>query len=215
MAKGIDLSIIVPVFNEEKNLRPLHAEIKAAGDKLGRTYEIILVDDGSRDGSWDVLRSIQASDVRVRAIRLRKNFGQTAALSAGFDNARGRIIVTLDADLENDPADIGMLIDKIEEGYDLVSGWRKDRWKKHFFTRRIPSLLANRLISAITKVRLRDFGCTLKAFRREVIENIHLYGEMHRFIAAIAASVGVAIAEVPVNFRPRIHGKSKYGISRS
>ncbi|HQF97605.1 MAG TPA: glycosyltransferase family 2 protein [Candidatus Aminicenantes bacterium] len=211
----MDLSIIVPVFNEEKNLRPLHAEIKAAGDKLGRTYEIILVDDGSRDGSWDVLRSIQASDVRVRAIRLRKNFGQTAALSAGFDNARGRIIVTLDADLENDPADIGMLIDKIEEGYDLVSGWRKDRWKKHFFTRRIPSLLANRLISAITKVRLRDFGCTLKAFRREVIENIHLYGEMHRFIAAIAASVGVAIAEVPVNFRPRIHGKSKYGISRS
>ena len=215
MAKGIDLSIIVPVFNEEKNLPLLHAEIKAAGDKLGRTYEIILVDDGSRDGSWEVLRSIQASDVRVRAIRLRKNFGQTAALSAGFDNARGRIIVTLDADLENDPADIGMLIDKIEEGYDLVSGWRKDRWKKHFFTRRIPSLLANRLISAITKVRLRDFGCTLKAFRREVIENIHLYGEMHRFIAAIAASVGVAIAEVPVNFRPRIHGKSKYGISRS
>ena len=215
MSKGIDLSIIVPVFNEEKNLPLLHAEIKAAGDKLGRTYEIILVDDGSRDGSWDVLRSIQASDVRVRAIRLRKNFGQTAALSAGFDNARGRIIVTLDADLENDPADIGMLIDKIEEGYDLVSGWRKDRWKKHFFTRRIPSLLANRLISAITKVRLRDFGCTLKAFRREVIENIHLYGEMHRFIAAIAASVGVAIAEVPVNFRPRIHGKSKYGISRS
>ena len=215
MAKGIDLSIIVPVFNEEKNLPLLHAEIKAAGDKLGRTYEIILVDDGSRDGSWEVLRSIQASDVRVRAIRLRKNFGQTAALSAGFDNARGRIIVTLDADLENDPADIGMLIDKIEEGYDLVSGWRKDRWKKHFFTRRIPSLLANRLISAITKVHLRDFGCTLKAFRREVIENIHLYGEMHRFIAAIAASVGVAIAEVPVNFRPRIHGKSKYGISRS
>ena len=215
MAKGIDLSIIVPVFNEEKNLPLLHAEIKAAGDKLGRTYEIILVDDGSRDGSWEVLRSIQASDVRVRAIRLRKNFGQTAALSAGFDNARGRIIVTLDADLENDPADIGMLIDKIEEGYDLVSGWRKDRWKKHFFTRRIPSLLANRLISAITKVHLRDFGCTLKAFRREVIENIHLYGEMHRFIAAIAASVGVSIAEVPVNFRPRIHGKSKYGISRS
>ncbi len=215
MAKGIDLSIIVPVFNEEKNLPLLHAEIKAAGDKLGRPSEIILVDDGSRDGSWEVLRSIQASDVRVRAIRLRKNFGQTAALSAGFDNARGRIIVTLDADLENDPADIGMLIDKIEEGYDLVSGWRKDRWKKHFFTRRIPSLLANRLISAITKVRLRDFGCTLKAFRREVIENIHLYGEMHRFIAAIAASVGVAIAEVPVNFRPRIHGKSKYGISRS
>ena len=215
MAARVDLSIVVPVYNEEKNLLPLHAEITAACRSLKRTYEIILVDDGSRDGSFQVLRGIQASDSRVRVIRLRRNFGQTAALSAGFDNARGEIIVTLDSDLENDPADIGLLVAKIDEGYDLVSGWRKNRWKKHFFTRRLPSLMANRLISGITKVRLRDYGCTLKAFRREVIKNIHLYGEMHRFIPAIAAAVGVTIAEVPVNFRPRVHGKSKYGISRS
>ncbi|MCX6567158.1 MAG: glycosyltransferase family 2 protein [Candidatus Aminicenantes bacterium] len=215
MTRGLDLSIIVPVYNEEKNLRQLYEEITAAGKKLNRTYEIILVDDGSRDGSLAVLRAIQASDARVRIFRLRKNFGQTAALSAGFDNARGEIIVTLDSDLENDPNDIGLLVQKIEEGYDLVSGWRKKRWKRHFFTRRLPSLTANWLISRITKVHLRDYGCTLKAFRREVIKNIHLYGEMHRFIPAIAATIGVSIAEVPVNFRPRIHGKSKYGFSRS
>ncbi len=215
MKPAIALSIVVPVFNEEKNLHRLHEEITAACQKLDRTYEIILVDDGSRDGSMGVLRGIQASDPHVRIFRLRKNFGQTAALSAGFDNARGEIIVTLDSDLENDPNDIGLLVAKIEEGYDLVSGWRKDRWKKHFFSRRLPSLTANWLISHITKVRLRDYGCTLKAFRREVVENIKLYGEMHRFIPAIAATIGVTIAEVPVNFRPRIHGKSKYGISRS
>ena len=215
MAARVDLSIVVPVYNEEENLLPLHSEITAACLALKRTYEIILVDDGSRDGSFQVLRKIQASDSKVRVIRLRRNFGQTAALSAGFDHARGEIIVTLDSDLENDPADIGLLVAKIDEGYDLVSGWRKNRWKKHFFTRRLPSLAANRLISAITKVRLRDYGCTLKAFRREVIKNIHLYGEMHRFIPAIAAAIGVTIAEVPVNFRPRVHGKSKYGMSRS
>jgi glycosyltransferase involved in cell wall biosynthesis len=215
MTRGIDLSIIVPVYNEEKSLRQLYEEITAAGNKLNRTYEIILVDDGSRDGSLAILRIIQASDARVRIFRLRKNFGQTAALSAGFDNARGEIIVTLDSDLENDPNDIGLLLGKIEEGYDLVSGWRKKRWKHHFFSRRLPSLLANWLISRITKVHLRDYGCTLKAFRHEVIKNIHLYGEMHRFIPAIAATIGVSIAEVPVNFRPRIHGKSKYGPSRS
>ncbi|MGD0783413.1 MAG: glycosyltransferase [Candidatus Aminicenantales bacterium] len=152
---------------------------------------------------------------RIKVIRFRKNFGQTAALSAGFDYARGEIILTIDADLENDPNDIGLLLEKIGEGYDLVSGWRKDRWKKHFFTRRLPSLTANWLISRITKVRLRDYGCTLKAFRRDVIKNIKLYGEMHRFIPAIAATIGVNIAEVPVNFRPRIHGQSKYGFSRS
>ena len=215
MTRGLDLSIIVPVYNEENNLRQLYGEITAACDKLSRTYEIILIDDGSRDGSLGVLRAIQAADARVRVFRLRKNFGQTAALSAGFDNARGEIIVTLDSDLENDPNDIGPLLRKIEEGYDLVSGWRKNRWKRHFFTRRIPSLTANWLISRITKVRLRDYGCTLKAFRREVAKNIHLYGEMHRFIPAIAATIGVSIAEVPVNFRPRVHGKSKYGFSRS
>jgi glycosyltransferase involved in cell wall biosynthesis len=215
MITGVNLSIVVPVYNEEKNLLQLHKEITDAVRPLGRTYEIILIDDGSRDGSFEVLRGIQASDSHVRVLRLRKNFGQTAALSAGFDNARGEIIATLDSDLENDPADIGLLVAKIEEGFDLVSGWRKNRWKKHFFTRRVPSLMANRLISGITKVRLRDYGCTLKAYRREVVKNIHLYGEMHRFIPAIAATVGVTIAEVPVNFRPRVHGKSKYGFSRS
>lgn len=215
MTPGTDLSIIVPVYNEEKNLKQLYGEITAACNKLGRTYEIILVDDGSKDGSLGVLRSIQAADSRVRIFRLRKNFGQTAALSAGFDNARGEVVVTLDSDLENDPNDIGLLLQKIDEGYDLVSGWRKERWKKHFFSRRLPSLTANWLISRITRVRLRDYGCTLKAFRREVVKNIKLYGEMHRFIPAIAATIGVTIAEVPVNFRPRIHGKSKYGISRS
>jgi glycosyltransferase involved in cell wall biosynthesis len=181
---------------------------------MGRPYEIILVDDGSRDGSAAVLRQVQAADPRVRVIRLRKNFGQTAALSAGFDRSRGEIILTLDADLQNDPRDFPLLVSKIEEGYDIVSGWRKDR-KDKFISRRLPSVTANWLISHITGVKLHDYGCTLKAFRREVVKNIKLYGEMHRFIPAIAATIGVAIAEVPVNHRPRIHGVSKYGISRS
>jgi glycosyltransferase involved in cell wall biosynthesis len=214
MAPHIDLTIIVPVFNEEKNIRPLYEEISSACAGLNRTSEIIFIDDGSRDGSWPALKTVQAEDPRVRIIRLRKNFGQTAALSAGFNNARGEIIITLDADLQNDPKDFGLLIAKIDEGYDLVNGWRRDR-KDKFISRRLPSITANWLISRITKVRLRDYGCTLKAFRREVIEHINLYGEMHRFIPAIAAAIGVTIAEVPVNHRPRIHGKSKYGISRS
>jgi len=215
MAKAVALSFVVPVYNEEKNLEPLHAEITAACGRLGRPYEVIFVDDGSRDGSPDLLRRIQKGDDRVRVIRLRKNFGQTAALSAGFDHARGEFIITLDADLQNDPNDFGPLLAKADEGFDIVSGWRKTRWKKHFFTRRIPSLVANRLISGLTKVKLHDYGCTLKVFRREVVQNIKLYGEMHRFIPAIASQIGVTIAEVPVNFRPRVHGKSKYGFSRS
>jgi glycosyltransferase involved in cell wall biosynthesis len=215
MAKAVDVSIVVPVFNEEKNLDSLYAEISAACDGLGRTAEIIFVDDGSRDGSPALLRRLQGRDTRVRIIRLRKNFGQTAALSAGFDHARGEVIITLDADLQNDPADFALLIDRIGEGFDIVSGWRKSRWKDRFLTRRLPSLFANRLISWITKVKLHDYGCTLKAFRREVVRNIKLYGEMHRFIPAIASQIGVTIAEVPVRYRPRIHGKSKYGFSRS
>ena len=214
MAQRIDLSIIVPVFNEEKNVPLLYAEISSACAGLNRNSEIIFIDDGSRDGSWPALKAVQAKDSRVRIILLRKNFGQTAALSAGFNNARGQIIITLDADLQNDPKDFGLLIAKIDEGYDLVNGWRRDR-KDKFISRRLPSITANWLISRITKVRLRDYGCTLKAFRREVIEHINLYGEMHRFIPAIAAAIGVRIAEVPVNHRPRIHGKPKYGISRS
>jgi glycosyltransferase involved in cell wall biosynthesis len=215
MAQAVALSIVVPVFDEEKNLEPLQAEIARACASLGRTAEIIYVDDGSRDGSPALLRRLQKEDPRVRVIRLRKNFGQTAALSAGFDRARGEVIITLDADLQNDPADFAALLAKIDEGFDIVSGWRKSRWKKRFWTRRLPSLLANRLISRITRVRLHDYGCTLKAFRREVVQNIKLYGEMHRFIPAIASQIGVAIAEIPVNFRPRVHGKSKYGFSRS
>ncbi|MBM3310253.1 MAG: glycosyltransferase family 2 protein [Candidatus Aminicenantes bacterium] len=215
MAKAVALSIVVPVFDEEKNLEPLQAEIARSCASLGRTAEIIYVDDGSRDGSPAILRRLQKEDPRVRVVRLRKNFGQTAALSAGFDHARGEVLITLDADLQNDPADFAALLAKIDEGFDIVSGWRKSRWKKRFWTRRLPSLLANRLISRITKVRLHDYGCTLKAFRREVVKNIKLYGEMHRFIPAIASQVGVAVAEIPVRFRPRVHGKSKYGFSRS
>ncbi len=211
----VRLSVIVPAFNEEKNVPRMVEEITAAVDRLKITYEIIFIDDGSKDGTFAALKEARKNHPRIKVIRFRKNFGQTAALSAGFDYARGEIILTIDADLENDPDDIGLLLDKIEEGYDLVSGWRKDRWKKHFFSRRLPSLMANWLISHITKVRLRDYGCTLKAFRSDVIKSIKLYGEMHRFIPAIAATIGVNIAEVPVNFRPRVHGQSKYGFSRS
>ena len=209
----IDLSLIIPVYNEADNVAELYRELVAAMEKPGRSYEIIFVDDGSSDGSWPVLTQIQKGDDRVRIIRLRRNFGQTAALTAGFDHARGEIIISLDADLQNDPADIPRLIQKIEEGFDLVSGWRRNR-KDRLFSRRVPSAVANWLISRITHVRLHDYGCTLKAFRREVIKNIKLYGELHRFIPAIASHMGVAIAEVQVNHRPRRHGKSKYSIFR-
>ena len=212
-AERVDLSLIIPVYNEADNLAELHQELVSAIDKLEHLYEIIFVDDGSIDGSWPVLKGLQKKDARVRIIRLRRNFGQTAALSAGFDHARGEIIVSLDADLQNDPADIPRLVQKIEEGFDLVSGWRRNR-RDRFFSRRVPSAVANWLISRITHVRLHDYGCTLKAFRREVIKNIKLYGELHRFIPAIASHMGVAIAEVQVNHRRRKHGKSKYNIFR-
>ena len=207
------LSIVIPVFNEEKNLPELYEEIKHSCEKLDLSYKIIFVDDGSWDSSFPVLRSIQEEDLKVKVIRLRKNFGQTAALSAGFDYAKGDIIITLDADLQNDPQDFALLIEKIREGYDIVSGWRKKR-KDRLFTRRIPSAMANWLISRITHIKLHDFGCTLKAFRKEVIKNINLYGELHRFIPAIASNIGVSIAEVEVNHRPRKHGKSKYTVFR-
>ncbi len=207
------LSIVIPVFNEEKNLPELYEEITNSCKGLDLSYKIIFVDDGSWDSSFPVLRSIQKEDLKVKVIRLRKNFGQTAALSAGFDYAKGDIIITLDADLQNDPQDFALLIEKIREGYDIVSGWRKKR-KDRLFTRRIPSAMANWLISRITHVKLHDFGCTLKAFRKEVIKNINLYGELHRFIPAIASNIGVSIAEVEVNHRPRKHGKSKYTVFR-
>ena len=209
----LSLSIVVPVFNEEKNLPELYEEITNSCKGLDLSYKIIFVDDGSWDSSFPVLRSIQEEDLKVKVIRLRKNFGQTAALSAGFDYAKGDIIITLDADLQNDPQDFALLIEKIREGYDIVSGWRKKR-KDRLFTRRIPSAMANWLISRITHIKLHDFGCTLKAFRKEIIKNINLYGELHRFIPAIASNIGVSIAEVEVNHRPRKHGKSKYTVFR-
>ncbi|MBM3285726.1 MAG: glycosyltransferase family 2 protein, partial [Candidatus Aminicenantes bacterium] len=207
------VSVIIPVFNESRNLEALCAELIPVLQNLGITFEILFVDDGSTDDSWAILQSIQQKEPRIKLIRLRKNFGQTAALSAGFDYAAGEIVVSLDADLQNDPRDIPLLIAKIEEGYDIVSGWRKNR-KDRFFSRRLPSRIANWLISRLTSVRLHDYGCTLKAFRKEVIKSIKLYGELHRFIPAIASHMGVAIAEVPVNHRPRRHGKSKYSIFR-
>ncbi|MGA8262199.1 MAG: glycosyltransferase family 2 protein [Arenicellales bacterium] len=209
----MEVSIIIPVFNEQENLDPLYREIVEALKDLGQEYEILFVDDGSRDGSADVLRRLHEADPRVKLITFRKNFGQTAALSAGFDYAEGEVVVTMDADLQNDPADIPMLLDKINEGYDLVSGWRYDR-KDRWLSRRLPSVLANRLISWATDVKLNDYGCTLKAIRKEVVKNITLYGELHRFIPAVASWMGVRIAEVKVNHRPRIAGTSKYGISR-
>ena len=207
------LSLVIPVYNEATNLRELHSEITAACQNLGKSYEIIFVDDGSEDDSIPILKQLLKNDPHIRIIQLRKNFGQTAALSAGFDHARGNIIITLDADLQNDPKDFGFLIEKIEEGYDLVSGWRAKR-KDRFITRRLPSISANWLISKMTRVKLHDYGCTLKAFRREIIKHIKLYGEMHRFIPAIASNVGVSIAEVKVNHRKRRHGKSKYSVWR-
>ncbi len=208
-----DLSLVIPVFNEQENLDQLYKEITVSCKKLNKSYEVIFIDDGSTDDSLNVLIRMQKRDPRIRVIRLRKNFGQTAALSAGFDHSRGDIIITLDADLQNDPEDFALLIDKMEEGYDLVSGWRRKR-KDKFLTRRIPSMTANWIISMITRVKLHDYGCTLKAFRREVVKNINLYGEMHRFIPAIASNIGITIAEVEVNHRPRRHGKSKYSLMR-
>ncbi len=208
-----EISVVIPVFNEAENLEELQRELAVALEGTGRPFEVILIDDGSTDSSWAVLRRIQEKDGRFKLIRLRKNFGQTAALAAGFDRARGDVIVSLDADLQNDPNDIPLFIQKIGEGYDIVSGWRKSR-KDKFFSRRVPSVIANTLISRLTGVRLHDYGCTLKAFRSEVIKNIKLYGELHRFIPAIASQLGVEIAEVEVNHRPRKHGKSNYSIFR-
>jgi len=208
-----ELSLVIPVYNEEESLPVLYGEINDSCEELGKSFEIVFIDDGSTDGSGKVLKDIQKHDPRVRLIRLRKNFGQTAALSAGFHHSKGKIIITMDADLQNDPSDIGLLLEKMDEGYDIVSGWRIKR-KDKFFSRRLPSRIANWLISVITRVKLHDYGCTLKAFQRDVIENIHLYGEMHRFIPAIASTMGVTIAEVKVHHRPRKYGKSKYTLMR-
>jgi len=207
------LSVVIPLFNEEDNINPLYNELTTALESLGLVYEIIIVDDGSTDRSFELLRALQSEDERLVIIRFRRNFGQTAAFAAGFDRARGEIVVTLDADLQNDPADIPLLLEKLNEGYDVVSGWRRDR-KDPFLTRRLPSMLANSLISWSTGVHLHDYGCSLKAYRREVVKNLQLYGELHRFIPALASWMGVSVAEIPVNHRSRLHGRSKYGLSR-
>ena len=210
----MNISVIVPLLDEEENIEVLYRELIDQLRELGQEFEIIFVDDGSTDRTFEILSKIQKDDSRVKVISFRKNFGQTAALSAGFDHARGDIIVTLDADLQNDPQDIPKLLEKLNEGYDLVNGWRFDR-KDPFLTRRLPSIIANKIISLITRVTLHDYGCTLKAFRKEVTKNIRLYGEMHRFIPAIASGMGISICEVKVNHRARKYGKSKYGISRT
>ncbi len=210
----VKLSIVIPIFNEEENLPLIYEELKAVLDGMKVDHEILFIDDGSTDTSLDILKDIRRRDDRVTAISFRRNFGQTAAMSAGFDYATGDIIITMDGDLQNDPHDILHLIAKIDEGYDVVTGWRHDR-KDAFISRKLPSIIANKIISLTTKVSLHDYGCTLKAFRREVIKNIKLYGEMHRFIPAIASGMGISFTEIKVNHRPRKYGTSKYGISRT
>lgn len=209
----VEISAVLPVYNEVDNLVPLHSELTEALHALGRSYEIIYVDDGSRDGSFDVLKRLREGDPHVRLVRFRRNFGQTAAVAAGLERTTGDIVLTLDSDCQNDPRDIGRLIAKLDEGYDLVSGWRQDR-KDDFVSRRIPSLTANWIIRAITGVHVHDYGCMLKAYRGDVARELRLYGEMHRFIPAIAADRGARIAEIVVNHRARVAGTSKYGISR-
>jgi glycosyltransferase involved in cell wall biosynthesis len=210
----MDLSVVIPVYNEEESLKPLIQEVHSALDPLGKSYEIIVVDDGSTDGTYPILKSLYRTEPRIKALRLRRNFGQTAAVAAGLAHAQGDIIVTMDGDGQNDPQDIPALLSKLEEGLDLVSGWRSPR-QDRFWSRRLPSQVANRLISWMTQVNLHDYGCTLKAIRREVAKDLRLYGDMHRFIPAMAYERGARIAEIKVHHRPRQWGKSKYGIART
>lgn len=207
------VSIVIPVFEEEESLPHLYKSIKEVMDKVKNPYEIVFIDDGSKDNSLRVLEGLHKNDKNVVVVAFRKNFGQTAAMAAGFEYAKGDIIITMDADLQNDPTDIPKLIEKIKDS-DVVSGWRKNR-KDPFISRKLPSMLANGLISKVTGVKLHDYGCTLKAYRKEVISNVRLYGEMHRFIPALASWVGATITEVETTHHPRKFGKSKYGISRT
>ncbi len=207
------ISIVIPLYNEEENIRELHSSLKPVMDSVGDEYEIIFIDDGSTDKTLPLLQEIQQEDDTVIVLSLRRNFGQTAAFAAGFDYSRGDIIITMDGDLQNDPRDIPRLLELMKDN-DLVSGWRKRR-KDPFLSRRLPSLIANSLISKVTGVNLHDYGCSLKAYRRDVIKNLKLYGEMHRFIPAVASWYGVRIAEVETTHHPRLRGKSKYGISRT
>ncbi|MCA9994913.1 MAG: glycosyltransferase family 2 protein [Anaerolineales bacterium] len=210
----LDLSIVIPCFNEVENLRPLTAEITTALADQDLDYEVIFVDDGSRDGSFACMQELHEADERITAVRFRRNHGQTAAFAAGFSHAHGAVIVTLDADRQNDPADIPRLLTKLNEGYDVVNGWRENR-QDAFVSRKLPSKIANRLIARSTGVRLRDRGCSIRAFRHYVVKDLHLYGEMHRFIPEMVNFAGFSMAEVPVNHRARVAGTSKYGISRT
>ncbi len=209
----LDLSIVIPVYNEVESVHLMHRQLTEALSRLDRSYEVIYVDDGSTDGTFNVLRMLQATDPHVRVIRFRRNYGQTPAMSAGFEHAAGAVIVTMDGDLQNDPNDIPRLLERIDEGWDIASGWRAHR-RDPLVTRTLPSRAANGLISLVSGVRLHDHGCTLKAYRADVLKNLRLYGDMHRFIPAVAASVGATVVEVPVHHHPRRFGKSKYGLSR-
>ena len=210
----MDLSVVVPIYNEAENLRPLCQRIHEALASTNWMYEVVIVDDGSTDGSAQILTLLHAEDPRLKVLRFRRNFGQTAALAAGFAYAHGRVIVSLDGDLQNDPLDIPRLVAKLDEGYDLVNGWRINR-RDPFLHRRLPSRIANWLISLTTRVKLHDYGCTLKAFRSEVAKELKLYGEMHRFIPALAGDLGARIVEMPVTHHPRQRGRSKYGLTRT
>ena len=207
------ISVVIPLYNEEENVEELHSRLKMVLDRLGTDYEVLFIDDGSSDNTLKFLQEIQAADSKVIVLSLRRNFGQTAAFAAGFDYSRGDIIITMDGDLQNDPNDIPKLLEQMKDN-DLVSGWRKKR-KDPFLSRRLPSIMANWLISKVTGVNLHDYGCSLKAYKRDVIKNLKLYGEMHRFIPAVASWYGVRIAEVETEHHPRVRGKSKYGISRT
>ena len=208
------VSVLVPVYNEEESLPALYDKLVSSLDKLGRSWEVVLVDDGSRDRSWELLTEMAAKDKRLHCVRFVRNFGQTAALAAGIDFANGDIIIPMDADLQNDPVDIVRLLEKLDEGFDVVSGWRKDR-QDEFFTRLIPSWTANKIISVISGVRLHDYGCSLKAYRSDVIKDVRLYGEMHRFVPIYASWMGAKVTEMPVTHHARQFGQSKYGLSRT
>ena len=208
------LSIVIPLLNEEESIPELYDRLTQVLEGYGRPYEMIIIDDGSRDRSFELLKRYHQEDPRLKVIRFRRNFGQTAAFAAGFRMAAGEWIITMDADLQNDPTDIPTLVAKAEEGYDIVSGWRVNRQDK-FLSRRLPSMIANNMISNVTGVHLHDYGCSLKVYHRDVVKGIRLYGEMHRFIPALASRMGVRVAEVPVNHHARKYGKSKYGISRT
>jgi glycosyltransferase involved in cell wall biosynthesis len=210
----LDISVVVPVLNEEDSLPYLHESLTEVLGERGYSYEILIVDDGSTDRSFEVMQELQAQDEHLRVVRFRRNYGQTAAFAAGFDRARGDVVITIDADLQNDPADIPALMDKMAEGYDVVSGWRVNR-QDRFLDRRLPSIAANSLIRWATSVDIHDNGCSLKAYRREVLADVRLYGEMHRFLPALAYAAGARLTEIPVNHRPRQFGKAKYGLSRT